>query len=192
MKEKIKYGFCGGRFQPFHLGHLECLLTASKLCEILILGIIPAPKIKQEGHFQGPFHPAINPFTFWERLLMIRESLKEERLNTENFIIVPFYPPMVNEEVWGFYHPKDITYLMIYTTDWEKKKVDMFKKYGRVKIIKHSKMHHPYSASEVRRRMINDENWEELVPKAVIRIIKEIDGVNRLKKLAKKYPEFYR
>lgn len=43
-----------------------------------------------------------------------------------------------------------------------------------------------YSGTEIRRRMINDESWKDLVPESVCKIIKEIDGVQRLKKLAEK------
>jgi len=42
-----------------------------------------------------------------------------------------------------------------------------------------------YSGKEIRRRMINDESWEDLVPEPVCEIIKEIDGVQRLKELSK-------
>jgi len=37
--------------------------------------------------------------------------------------------------------------------------------------------------------MINNEEWEGLVPEAVVNIIKDIDGVQRLKDLAS--PEDY-
>jgi nicotinamide-nucleotide adenylyltransferase len=42
-----------------------------------------------------------------------------------------------------------------------------------------------YSGKEIRHRIISEETWEELVPEPVIKIIKEIDGVKRLKNLAK-------
>jgi nicotinamide-nucleotide adenylyltransferase len=42
-----------------------------------------------------------------------------------------------------------------------------------------------YSSTEIRERMIKDENWEKLVPKNVAAFIKEIDGINRLKDLSK-------
>ena len=41
-----------------------------------------------------------------------------------------------------------------------------------------------YSGKEIRRRMINNEKWEDLVPEAVAKIIKEINGVQRLKDLS--------
>jgi nicotinamide-nucleotide adenylyltransferase len=42
-----------------------------------------------------------------------------------------------------------------------------------------------YSGSEIRRRILNDESWEHLVPNAVVEVIKEISGIRRLKDLAK-------
>jgi nicotinamide-nucleotide adenylyltransferase len=42
-----------------------------------------------------------------------------------------------------------------------------------------------YSSTEIREKMVKDENWEKLVPKSVRTLIKEIDGVNRLKDLTK-------
>ncbi|MDF2955970.1 MAG: Nicotinamide mononucleotide adenylyltransferase [Candidatus Alkanophagales archaeon MCA70_species_2] len=33
--------------------------------------------------------------------------------------------------------------------------------------------------------MLNGESWEDLVPKAVVEVVKEIDGVGRLKDLAR-------
>jgi nicotinamide-nucleotide adenylyltransferase len=43
-----------------------------------------------------------------------------------------------------------------------------------------------YSGKEIRRRIINNESWEDLVPKEVCNIIKELDGVKRVKDLSKK------
>jgi nicotinamide-nucleotide adenylyltransferase len=42
-----------------------------------------------------------------------------------------------------------------------------------------------YSATEVRRRMLEGKNWEALVPKSVVAYIKKIDGVQRLQDLNK-------
>ena len=41
-----------------------------------------------------------------------------------------------------------------------------------------------YSGTEVRRRMLEGEDWETLVPKSVFEVLKEIDGVSRLKHLS--------
>jgi nicotinamide-nucleotide adenylyltransferase len=42
-----------------------------------------------------------------------------------------------------------------------------------------------YSATEIRKQMLDGKNWEMLVPKSVAKFIKEIDGVQRLRDLNK-------
>ena len=41
------------------------------------------------------------------------------------------------------------------------------------------------NATTIRERMLNNENWEELVPLEVVRVIEELDGVGRIKKILK-------
>lgn len=41
------------------------------------------------------------------------------------------------------------------------------------------------SATEIRKRMLRNENWGDLIPKSVVEFITEIDGVTRLQELAK-------
>ena len=43
-----------------------------------------------------------------------------------------------------------------------------------------------YSGTEVRKRILNNENWEDLVPLSVVKVIKEIKGTERIHKLNKK------
>ena len=42
------------------------------------------------------------------------------------------------------------------------------------------------SGTEVRRRILEDSDWEELVPEATVKLIHEINGVERLKNLSVK------
>jgi nicotinamide-nucleotide adenylyltransferase len=42
-----------------------------------------------------------------------------------------------------------------------------------------------YSSTEIREKMVKDQDWEKLVPKSVVAFIKEIDGINRIKDLTK-------
>jgi nicotinamide-nucleotide adenylyltransferase len=42
-----------------------------------------------------------------------------------------------------------------------------------------------YSSTFVREKMLRDENWTTLVPKSVADFINKIDGVNRLRDLAR-------
>ena len=42
-----------------------------------------------------------------------------------------------------------------------------------------------YTSTFVREKMLKDESWTTLVPKSVAEFIKKIDGVNRLRDLAR-------
>jgi nicotinamide-nucleotide adenylyltransferase len=42
-----------------------------------------------------------------------------------------------------------------------------------------------YSATEVRKRMIEEENWRSLVPVAVAKYVDQIQGINRMRALSK-------
>ncbi len=42
-----------------------------------------------------------------------------------------------------------------------------------------------FSGTEIRRRIINDEEWRSLVPDPVAEVIDNIDGVNRLKQISR-------
>jgi nicotinamide-nucleotide adenylyltransferase len=42
-----------------------------------------------------------------------------------------------------------------------------------------------HSGTEIRRRMLGCEPWESLVPPAVVTVINEIDGVERLRQIAR-------
>ena len=41
-----------------------------------------------------------------------------------------------------------------------------------------------HSGTEIRRRMLKGEDWEQLVPRAVVSVIREIDGVARLRRIS--------
>jgi nicotinamide-nucleotide adenylyltransferase len=41
-----------------------------------------------------------------------------------------------------------------------------------------------HSGTEIRRRMLNNTTWKNLVPPAVTQVIREIDGVARLRQIA--------
>jgi len=42
-----------------------------------------------------------------------------------------------------------------------------------------------FEATEIRRRILKGEDWSELVPTPVYRIVNEIDGENRIRDLSK-------
>ncbi|RLI90634.1 MAG: nicotinamide-nucleotide adenylyltransferase [Candidatus Altiarchaeales archaeon] len=160
-----------GRFQPFHLGHLKMIEWAANEVEKLIIGIGSS----QESHTLK------NPFTASERREMIERSLKT-RFRYEIYEI----PDVNNDDIWVSHVRKLVPdFDVVYTnSDWVR---DLFEREGFV--VRGTPLFKPevYSGTEVRKRMIGGKDWQSLVPLGTIEVIKEINGVERLKRLFREY-----
>ncbi len=160
-----------GRFQPYHLGHHAVIKEMVSDADEVIICIGSAQRS----------HELDNPFTAGERYLMISKSLRDEGIF--NFYIVPILDVNWNA-VWvshveSLIPPVDVVFAHNPLIE------RLFKERGyevRAPFLFNRK---EYSGREIRRRILNDESWEHLVPKAVVDVIKEIEGVRRLKDLEK-------
>ena len=171
---KPEYGMIHGRFQPFHNGHLEYMRAARPLCQTLVVGITnPDPTTILEDPASSHRHlPEANPYTFFERLLMVREVIVAEGIPPTRAIIIPF--PVNSPERWRSYLPHDVVHYVRVFSEWEQSKVDRLREHGyRVEIL-HPGIEKAVEASEVRRRMANGEDWHSLVPPAVVRVIERL------------------
>lgn len=169
----VKRGIFVGRFQPFHFGHLAVIREILDEVNELIIAI---------GSAQYS-HRIDNPFTSGERLVMIRNALKEAEISCDRCLIVPVRDVHVHmlwvAEVVGYTPKFDVVYGNEPLTN------RLFKEAGfSVKSVPFHKRD-IYSATEIRQRMLEGKNWEALVPKSVAAFIKEIDGVQRLRDLTK-------
>ena len=164
-----------GRFQPFHNGHLEYLRAAEGSCKNLVIGITNADptQISEEATSQHRHLPESNPFTFFQRSVMIREVLIEEGIPLERSLIIPF--PVHSPERWRYYLPPDVVHYLRVFSPWEQAKVDRLRQEGYTVEVLHPGISKEFEAKEVRRRMASGEGWEELVPPAVARVIHRIE-----------------
>ena len=69
MTGRFNRGLFVGRFQPFHLGHLDAIEATLERVEELII-------VVGSGEYS---HSDKNPFTAGERVEMIRAALKEAK-----------------------------------------------------------------------------------------------------------------
>lgn len=158
-----------GRYQPFHRGHLEVVKKILEECDVLVIGIGSA----QYSHSKE------NPFTGGERLSMIAEALAEEKIPLHRYLIIPI-PDINNNAVWvshvkTYCPPFDV----VYTRNPLSKR--LFEEAG-IKVKEQPLFdRHKYSGTSIREKMIAGQDWEGLVPKGVARVVKKIDGVERLK-----------
>lgn len=166
----MKRGFYIGRFQPYHEGHQYVLEQIAKECDEIIIGI---------GSAQLS-HTIDNPFTAGERVLMITRSLTTL---TCPFYVIPIEDIKRNAlwvaHVLSMTPPFDLCYssnpLVVRLFEEAEITVKSPAMYER-------KTH---SGTEIRRRMLNNKPWKPLVPPAVVDVLKEIDGVTRLKQVAR-------
>jgi nicotinamide-nucleotide adenylyltransferase len=169
----VNRGLYVGRFQPFHLGHLDAIQHVLKEVDELVVVI---------GSAQYS-HNTNNPFTAGERLVMVRKALQEAGMDYSNLWIVPV-PDVHLHMLWvsaivGYtpkfnvlYSNEPLTKRLFMEAGFEVKTTPLFKR----KV---------YMSTIIREKMIKDDSWTALVPKSVADFILEIDGVNRLRDLAR-------
>lgn len=169
----VTRGLFVGRFQPIHRGHVEIIKKILMEVDELIIII---------GSSQAS-HTLENPFTAGERELMILKSLAEEKIDLSKIHIIPIVD-VNNNAVWVS-HVKSLspTFHVVYSGN--PLVCRLFKEAGfkvqKPPMVKRKE----YWGTEIRERMLNGKNWEELVPRAVVEVIREIGGLERLKDLVK-------
>lgn len=169
-----KRGLLIGRIQPLHYGHMSVIQETLKEVDELIIGVGSADQS----------HTNSNPFTSGERVLMLSKALREYKIDPSRYYIIPLEDISCNS-LW-------VGHVKMLTPPFEK----VYSGNSLVKQLFHENNievvqpplfnRREYSGTEVRRRILNDENWEELLPKSVVKVINEIEGVQRIKNLNRK------
>lgn len=166
-------GVIHGRFQGLHFGHMEYLLAGKKRCDFLYVGLCNPDPTTREFHSSDPFRalPGTNPFSFHERLIMTRNSLVEAGVPLAEFAVVPF--PINQPERLPHYVPMDATFFVTIYDQWGHAKRQTLLNLGvKVEVMwEHALELKPCTGTEVRRRIVAGEAWQELVPSAVARYI---------------------
>ena len=167
----VTRGLYVGRFQPFHLGHLEAIQRVLKEADEAVIVI---------GSAQYS-HNTNNPFTAGERLVMIRRALKEADVDYSRVWVVPV-PDVHLHMLWVAalegYTPR---FDVVFSNEPLTRRLFMEAGY-KVKSIRFFERK-DYNSTLVREKMLMNDSWTSLVPKSVAGFITEIDGVNRLRDL---------
>jgi len=168
-----KVGLYVGRFQPFHMGHIEAIKHALSKVDELIIVI---------GSAQYSF-TLNNPFTAGERMTMIRKGLDEAKIESSKYQIVPVAD--INIHALWVAHIKSLTPKFDIAFSNEPLTSRLFKENEiAVESIPFFKRN-VYSSTEIRKRMISNEDWESLIPKSVSKYVREIDGIERIIELVR-------
>ena len=171
-EEKSKVGLFVGRFQPFHNGHLFVIKEILKKCEKIKIGI---------GSSQLS-HAINDPFSSEERKQFIVSTLEFERIPKEQFEIFEIND-IFNAQEWvnhviGIVGEIDIVFS---NSDWVR---TLFNNKSYEVADKLPLKMDKLNATRIRNLICdNDEEWLNLVPQEVVKLIKEFKGIERIKSL---------
>ena len=154
-----------GRFQPFHKGHLHVAKSLSEKFDEIILGIGSSQEKKTRE----------NPFSYNERKAMIEKTLRNNKI--KNFKIYRV-PDLYDDKKWTNYILKKLPkFEVAYSgNEWT---LRCFKKH-KIK-IKKIKLVKGISSTNVRKRIVKWQNWQNLVPEEISNYIKKIKGDGRIR-----------
>ncbi|RLI17463.1 nicotinamide-nucleotide adenylyltransferase [Candidatus Bathyarchaeota archaeon] len=169
----MRRGLFIGRFQPFHKGHLYAVKRILEEVDELIIVV---------GSAQMS-HELDNPFTAGERIEMIRRALDAEGIDRGRYMLIPIpdapahtvWVSMVESQTPRFdivYTNQPLTRRLMLEAGYEVRGIELYER-------------ERYEATEIRRRILVGEDWRDLVPEEVYRYLMEIDGVGRIRDLAK-------
>jgi nicotinamide-nucleotide adenylyltransferase len=161
-----------GRFQPMHLGHLAVLKRIAAEHDEVLVGIGSA----------NVSHTPTNPFTGGERLEMVHGALREARLG--NVLPVPI-PDIGRNTLWVS-HVESLLprFGVLYTNN--PLPARLFRERGHE--VRPAPFHERdvYSGTRIRDIMASgSDEWMDLLPPAVVRVLRERDAVARLRELSK-------
>ncbi len=162
-------GLMMGRFQPFHLGHLELVKQILNDCDEVIIALTGS----QFNYIEK------DPFTSGERIEMIHKTLKENNIDLARCHIVAI-ENQFNIAMWASYLKSSLPHFdKVYSgNDYV---VMLLADFGYTVVAPKFFDREQYNATKIRQMIANDGDWEKLVPSSVSEIIKKINGVKRIK-----------
>jgi cytidyltransferase-like protein len=144
-----------GRFQPFHRGHLEYMRGAAEHCDELWVGITnPDPaRVKPEESDPVRHLPESNPYSYGERMLMVKAAANDLGLDHDLVHVIPF--PVNEPELWAAYVPEGITQYLRLFSAWGGEKQERLLAAGYEVVVR--------------------GDWEALVPRGVAEVLRGLD-----------------
>ena len=162
-------GLLIGRFQPFHLGHLDALHFALSKVDKLWIGLGSSNKPPEKN----------NPFSAEERQQMILNSIDD---SIKNKIEIYFIPDFENHQKWVEHIDKIVPKFDIIFTNDEMTEYLYSKRGKKVSSIPFT-TRDVLSGTNIRDLIISDQTWENLVPYGTRKFLNQINAKQRLKNL---------
>jgi nicotinamide mononucleotide adenylyltransferase len=166
-----------GRFQPFHNGDLEYMRGAASRCGELFVGITnPDPtRIKPEAADPARHLPESNPWSYAERLLMVKAAAGDLGLELSRVHVIPF--PVNEPELWAAYVPEGVTQFLRLFSGWGGEKLERLRGAGYEVAVLDEGAEKDVSGTDVREALRSGGDWESLVPPGVARVLRSLERV---------------
>ncbi|MFL2941440.1 MAG: nicotinamide-nucleotide adenylyltransferase [Candidatus Poseidoniales archaeon] len=161
----MKKGLVLGRFQPFHLGHLELIksIVNEQIEPLICIGSA------QYSHSEK------NPFTVEERKKMIEEVMKDLNCKYSIFGI----PDINNYDLYVSHLETFVpSFDMVYSGNPIVQR--LFAKAGYTVVKVNMFNREAWEGSSIRLAMKEDGDWESVIPNQVVNLIHDINGIDRL------------
>ena len=162
-------GLLIGRFQPFHLGHLDAVLFGLARTENLFICIGSSNKSNERK----------NPFSAEERREMITLSIEPSITDRIKIFDIP---DVGDHEKWTFEIDKIVPkYDVVFTNDEFTKTLFEKRKISVISVV--LKDREKFSGTNIRNLITEDKNWRDLVPQGTRNVLDSINAKERLKNL---------
>lgn len=162
-------GLLIGRFQPFHLGHLEAILFGLLQVQNLWIGIGSSNRSNEMK----------NPFSADERKEMILSSIDKKIAEK---IKIYYIPDVADHSKWTQEIDSIVPrYDVVFSNDEFTQ--HLFEKRG-IKVIPVTlKQRESLSGTNIRSKIANNQDWKDLVPEGTRNVLLKINAKDRLKGL---------
>jgi cytidyltransferase-like protein len=172
-----------GRFQPFHNGHLEYLRGAAERSDEVWVGITNPDRERIKPEASDPLRhlPESNPFSYAERLRMVKAAAADLGLEPATVHVIPF--PVNEPELWPAYVPEGVTQYLRLFSAWGGTKLERLREAGYEVVILDEGAEKELSGIEVRNALREGGDWEGLVPAGVARVLRELYDSHNVKTL---------
>ena len=170
----MRRGMIHGRFQPFHSGHLEYLRGAAERSDEVWIGITNPDRERIRAEASDPLRhlPESNPYSYAERLLMVKAAATDLGLDPATVHVIPF--PVNEPELWHAYVPAGVTQYLRLFSAWGGTKLERLRAAGYEVVILDEGTAKQISGAQVRAALRAGGDWQRLVPPGVARVLDQL------------------